>query len=121
MHRIALLHANLFYTISALVAALALWGLAAALVGQGAGARYRAALWVAVLLIAAEGLLGAILLLGGRGLPQAMHLVYGTIAAASLPLALGAARIPERRSSLILAATCFWVVAIAVRAWQTGG
>lgn len=120
MNRIALLHANLFYTIILVTTLLAGWALLAAIRGRGLGERSRALLWVAALLVAAEGLLGLLLLISGYWPPRAMHVVYGALAAVSLPLALGAADRPHQRSSRILAATCLWLIALVIRAWQTG-
>jgi hypothetical protein len=122
MERILLLHGRLQLTIGALLALLLLWGLACALLGR-VGRGYLAGLWVAQLLIIAQGALGLALVAGGArtpGLP--LHSVYGVVAAICLPAALGYNRGRGGRwEALIYAAACLFLLGVLARAYQTAG
>lgn len=122
MERILLLHGRLQVTIAVLLAILLAWGLICALQGR-VGRHYLAGLWVAQLLILAQGALGLALLAGGPrapGLP--LHIVYGVVAALCLPAALGYNRGREGRwEALIYAAACLFVLGVLARAYQTAG
>jgi hypothetical protein len=122
MERILLLHGRLQLTIAALLAFLLAWGLICALRGQ-VGQRYLAGLWVAQLLITAQGALGLALLAGGGrtpGLP--LHIVYGAVAALCLPAALAYNRGRGGRwEALIFAAACLFLLGVIARAYQTAG
>lgn len=120
MERIALLHSRLQFTISAVLAALLIWGLVAALRGR-VGQGYTAALWVAQLLIIAQSLLGLVLLFGDVALgPLALHIVYGLVAVSCLPAAFlynrGRA---SRWEALVFAAVCLFLLGIVIRAFET--
>jgi hypothetical protein len=122
MERILLLHGRLQLTIGALLAILLVWGLACALLGR-VGRGYLAGLWVAELLILAQGALGLALAAGGarmEGLP--LHSVYGVVAALCLPAALGYNRGRAGRwEALIYAAACLFLLGVIGRAYQTAG
>lgn len=122
MERIALLHSRLQLTISALAAILVLWGLLCAARG-GVGRGYVAGLWVAELLVLAQGALGGLLLLGGApagGL--ALHVVYGGVAALVLPGAIAYNRGRAGRwEALVLAAACLFLLGVVIRAFETAG
>ncbi|NNJ13231.1 hypothetical protein EKD04_023175 [Chloroflexales bacterium ZM16-3] len=121
MSHLALFHARLQVTITLALAILVLWGLVCALRGA-VGRGYTAALWVAELLIIAEALLGAPLLLGGaRPAGLAMHMVYGAVALGLLPGVIAYSRgRAGRREALIYAAVCLFLLGVAMRAYQTG-
>ncbi|NWF80744.1 MAG: hypothetical protein HXY37_11945 [Chloroflexi bacterium] len=121
IERIDQLHARLQFTIAGLLVLLLVWGLVCAWrsqVGQG----YRAALWVAQLLIGAQCLLGAILLArapaAAGGL--ALHIVYGVVALLGLPGALAYNRGRGGRwEALIFAAVCLFLLGVVIRAFET--
>jgi hypothetical protein len=86
--RIASLHAALLFTLLLVFGVLAVWGLAGAAFGQGPGRAYRSGLVIGQLLLVAEALLGALLLVGGlRPAQPALHVVYALVAIAVLPAA----------------------------------
>jgi hypothetical protein len=121
MSHLTLLHARLQITITIVLAALVLWGLACALRG-GVGRGYTAALWMAELLIIAEALLGLPLLFGvARPAHLALHIVYGAVALALIPgaIAYGRGR-ARRRDALTYAAVCLFLLGVALRAKLTG-
>lgn len=120
MERIAGLHSRLQLTITGLLVALVVWGLVCAWRGR-VGGGFTAGLWVAQLLIVAQGLLG-LALLAATGFPGelALHVIYGAVAAGCLPAAL---RYNSGRSSrweaLVLVAVCGFLLAIMGRAFET--
>lgn len=122
MERIALLHGRLQLTISGLLVALMLWGLICAARGH-VGRGYIAGLWVAQLLLLAQGALGLLLLAGGAGLAgMALHIIYGVVAALVIPAALAYNRgRASRWEALILAAACLFLLGVVIRAFETAG
>jgi hypothetical protein len=122
MTHLALLHARLLITVLLALAALVIWGLLCAARGS-VGGGYVAALWVAELLILAEGLLGLPLLLGTeRPARLALHIVYGAVAAALIPGAVAYSRGRAGRwEALAYTAVCLFLLGVAARAYQTGG
>jgi hypothetical protein len=116
------LHTSLVFTIVALLSALALWAIVAALRGAELGQQQRAGLWVAELLLLAECLVGGVLWARGmRPAQPEVHLLYGVVAAATIPALLwwpseGGARAAQAR----IAIGCVFLSAIALRALQTG-
>jgi len=121
MTRIALLHSRLPLTITALLVALLLWGLVCAARGR-VGRGYVAGLWVAQLLITAQGLLGGLLFAGGAPAGLALHSIYGVVAALCLPAAMAYNRGRAGRwEALIFAATCLFLLGVMIRAVATAG
>ncbi|HMQ33880.1 MAG TPA: hypothetical protein PKD53_24315 [Chloroflexaceae bacterium] len=120
MERIALLHSRLQLTISALLAVLVVWGLISAWRGR-VGQGYLAAIWVAALLIGAQALLGLALLLAVGLQPNlALHIVYGAVAAATLPAAVAYNRGRDTRwEALVFAAACLFLLGVVIRAFET--
>lgn len=120
MEHIAQLHSRLQLTISAVLIALVIWGLFCAWrarVGQG----YLAAIWVAELLLVAQALLGLLLLVDdGQPGRLALHIIYGAVALACLPAALAYNRGRSSRwEALVLAAACFFLLGVVIRAFET--
>lgn len=122
MERIALLHGRLQLTISGLLIILVLWGLLCAARG-GVGRSYVAGLWVAQLLLLAQGALGTLMLAGGAPLAgQALHVIYGVVAALVIPAALAYNRGRATRwEALVLAAACLFLLGVVIRAFETAG
>jgi heme A synthase len=122
MERIIQLHERLQVTITGVLVALLLWGLLLAALGR-VGRGYLAGLWVAELLLAAQVLLGVLIVLGGVPLgPLALHVIYGVVAALVIPAV--AAYVGERdgrREALILAGTCLFLLGMVGRAFETAG
>jgi hypothetical protein len=121
LHLISL-HARLQVTILFVLIALLLWGLVCVLRG-GVSQGYTSALWVAVLLVVAQSLIGlALLFTTGQFLRMAMHLVYGGLTLAMLPGALLAARRRGgRREALIYTTVCMLTFVVTLRTYSTGG
>lgn len=122
MARIALLHSRLQLTLSALLVALLLWGLICAARGR-VGQSYIAGLWVAQLLIMAQGLLGvSLLFVSGAPAGLALHGIYGLVAAGCLPAAIAYNRGRAGRwEALIFAAVCLFLLGVLIRAVATAG
>ncbi|MEW5991836.1 MAG: hypothetical protein AB1736_10905 [Chloroflexota bacterium] len=78
--------------------------------------------WI-VVLIAATGLLGVVLGLTAGWPADPLHLVYGVLAAVTLPgaWALSRTRPDPRRTVLVLAVAAIVQVILVVRLLQTGG
>mgnify|MGYP001300225527 CR=1 FL=1 len=69
----------------------------------------------------AQGLLGGILFLAGCRPADILHLVYGLIVIAAIPVAIGyASEKMEKRDMAILAFAAFAIVAAALRGAMTG-
>lgn len=92
-----------------------------AIAGRAPGPQlYGALVWV-VLAIAATGLVGLVVALSQRPPADPLHLLYGVLAAATLPGgALIARDRPARRRSAVLAITAIVLVILVVRLFQTG-
>lgn len=114
MERIALLHSRLPFTTTALLVVLLLWGLvelARGRVGQG----MLALLWMAQLLLVAQGILGMLMLLSNLRRPDlALHLIYGLLSVTFLPAALIYFREREGRRAVLTLLGCGFVLLILV-------
>ncbi|MCU0490933.1 MAG: hypothetical protein MUD01_05075 [Chloroflexaceae bacterium] len=121
MERIALLHGRLQVTLLLVMVALTLWGLVNGLRNLPATSNYRAGLWVGQLLMIANSLLGLILLFTvAQPLRLAVHIVYAVAALGCLPAAALFARQQEARwQSFTLAGTCFFLVGMMTRMYET--
>jgi len=122
MERIALLHDRLLTTLVLLLGVLLLWGLACVARGS-VGRGYIAGLWVAQLLIVAQGLLGVLLLVtGGQVVLYALHAIYGVTAAFFLPAAIAYNRgRAGRREALVYAGACVFLLGVLARTATTSG
>lgn len=120
MERLLLLHSRLQLTISALLVVLILWGLLCAARGA-VGRGFVAGLWVAELLLIAQGTLGGLLLAGGVPAGAlALHIIYGVVAALVIPGALAYTRGRTTRwEALLLAAACLFLLGVVIRAFET--
>jgi hypothetical protein len=118
---VADLHRAIGLAVLALAAVAAGWSVALS-VRSGAGGRpYLATLAIVVAGALAAALLGLVLLAGGPGPGDPLHLVYGVVAVGALPIAAVAAsgRRP-RTQSLVLLAAALVEVGVLVRLVQTG-
>ncbi len=89
--------------------------------GRAGGRPYLATVVLVVLGALAAAVLGLVLLAGGPGPGDPLHLVYGVIAVAALPVAvLAAAGRRPRTQSLVLLAGALVEVGVLVRLVQTG-
>jgi hypothetical protein len=122
VERIAELHAALLFTILLVLGALALWSGLFALLGRPAGSLLLSGLAIGELLLVAEALLGVVLYASGlRPARSELHLIYGLVAVALLPAAMGYAHDrPARQRHLTYALACLFVCALALRALETG-
>jgi len=88
---------------------------------RGVDGGYWGILVIGELLILAQGILGMVLLVGGEQPGRGIHILYGTVAALTLPAAYGLTRArDDRRTALVYGLLCFFVAAIAWRAAATG-
>jgi hypothetical protein len=122
MERIALLHNRLQFTITIVLLVLTCWGAFNLLRKASVGRAYGALLAIAGLLLLAEGLLGVFLLFGAQQPARlALHLVYGGLAVLALPLAYLVGRGRNERTQLtIYSAVSLFLVAMTIRAYETG-
>ncbi len=120
--RLTALHHNLLFTALAALAALLLLSVVGWVRGGGAGQAQRALTGIVSLLLASEALLGVALLIGGaRPLRPEIHAIYGALAALTLPaVALALRDAPPRSYHGGTALACVFLIAIALRALQTG-
>lgn len=123
MERLATLHASLLFTLLGVFGALCLWGLIGAALGRGPGRLYLSGLMIGQLLVVAQCLLGAALLLGGaRPFQPELHLVYAAVALGTVPAAQRYVRDRAPRQQLLTyALACLFLCAIALRGVETGG
>jgi hypothetical protein len=116
------IHARLLITILLFFGALAIWGFVNFLRGQPISGGYRGALAIGELLMIAEFLFGAALLLGGRQpYREGIHILYGIVAIITLPGTFAYTRGRDSRyEQLIYAIVCLFLCGIALRALETG-
>jgi hypothetical protein len=122
IERATRLHSGLLFTILLICAALLIWALAGLRRREPLAQRLLAGLWIAELLVLAECAVGALLWIAGlRPARPEPHLMYGLVAALTIPVALGmaAGRTPRASRSLV-AVACLFLAAIALRALLTG-
>lgn len=102
--------------------ALGLWGLLLWLRGSNPSGGYLGALIIAEGVIILQGLIGLVLLVTGHRPHDALHYLYGVVAAITLPAAYfygDGGR--ERRDSLIFGLAGLFLMGIAIRGIGTGG
>ncbi|NWG22288.1 MAG: hypothetical protein HXY39_18425 [Chloroflexi bacterium] len=118
MEHILRLHANLLFTILLVFGVLTVWALGHALLRRPAGQWLHGGMAVGVLLVLAECILGAIMLLRGLlPLRPEMHVLYGIIALLTVPIAHASARHrAPRPQGLVYALACLFVCVIVLRA-----
>ncbi len=116
------MHSRLLFTILLVFGVLMLWGIVDYLRGARTRDLYRALLAIGELLVVSEFVIGTLLLLNGRQPARsAMHIVYGVVAVATVPLVYGAVRRRDTRyEQLIYAFMCLFICAIILRALATG-
>lgn len=116
------MHARLLFTILLVFGGLLLWALALRFRNTPVGQWYGALLTIGSLLVLAEFIIGALLMLNGaRPARPMMHIVYGVIALVT-PSATAAYLRGRtgRNTSLIYAFMCLFLCAIALRGLATG-
>lgn len=122
MTHIALLHDRLHVTILLYMTILGVWGLFNFFRRHSVTDIYEGALTIGALLLASEVALGIILFVGGaRPARSSMHIIYGIVAVVCIPLVLRYTRTDHSRQTyLVYSLVCFFLAALAIRAWQTG-
>jgi CDP-diglyceride synthetase len=118
MEHILRLHANLLFTILLVFGLIGLWALILGLLRRPIGQWLHSGMAIGVLLIVAECILGAIVIVQGlRPIRTEMHILYGIIALLTIPIAHSSARNREARSQgLIYAFACMCVCVFVLRA-----
>ncbi|HWQ16091.1 MAG TPA: hypothetical protein VNL77_25045 [Roseiflexaceae bacterium] len=122
MDRLVALHANLLFTILAVLGVLAIWGLAGAWRARLPGNLYLSCLAIGELLLVSEALIGVALFVAGlRPARPELHIVYAVVAVAALPVAHRYVRDrPPRQRWLTYALTCVFLCAVVLRGVETG-
>jgi len=119
----ALLHGRLANTVVMYAILMALWGFWRYFRKQGMDSSYWGAVVIAEVLILIQGAVGVFMRISGI-LPARgwFHILYGIVAAISLPAVYMFTKgRDERRDMLIYAAIFLFLTGIALRAMATGG
>ncbi len=119
----ALLHGRLANTVVMYAILMALWGFWRFFRKQGMDSSYWGAVVIAEVLILIQGAVGVFMRISGI-LPARgwFHILYGIVAAISLPAVYMFTKgRDERRDMLIYAAIFLFLTGIALRAMATGG
>jgi hypothetical protein len=120
--QIARLHANLMFTILAVVALCSMVCFVQALRNHHLTPLQRAGFWIAELLIITEAALGGILWFQAvRPLQPTTHLIYALVALMIIPIGMGTLITGSaRRTQLSLGMLGIFLLAIILRSLQTG-
>lgn len=123
MSTLVLIHNRLSVTMMLFLGALALWGFWSYLRGPGVTGSYWGTLVVGEILILVEGVIGGILYaLGDYPARGGLHILYGIVAAISIPSAFAFTRgRTGRYESLIYGLIALFLLGITIRARTTGG
>lgn len=117
---LAFLHERLASTAILFFLAAGLWGLVTHFRRRSVGPEYWGILAIGELLILVQGVLGALLWLGGDRPGRAIHLLYGVVAVITLPAYYAFSRgQDDRRAALTYGLICLFLVAIGLRAAGT--
>jgi len=115
------IHGLLANTVMLFMALAGAWGVLLYARRRGVDGGYWGILVIGELLILAQGILGMVLLVGGEQPGRGIHILYGVVAALTLPAAYGFTRArDDRRAALVYGLLCLFVAAIAWRAATTG-
>ncbi len=121
MSNLIRLHTNLLFTLLAVLTILSVVLFVRAARNQEWHQWVRAGLGIMQLLLIAEFLIGVLLWMQGQrpARPEA-HIMYGVVAIATAPLALGWVRSrTPRQAQFIMGIVCVFLAAIVLRALQT--
>jgi hypothetical protein len=115
------LHGMLANTVLLFMVVASVWGLLLYARRRGVDGGYWGILVIGELLVLAQGILGLVLLIGGEQPGRGVHILYGVVAALTLPAAYGFTRgRDDRRAALVYGLLCLFLAAIAWRAATTG-
>lgn len=115
------IHGMLANTVLLFMVLAGAWGVLRYARRRGVDGGYWGVLVIGELLILVQGILGMVLLAGGEQPGRGIHVLYGAVAALTLPAAYGFTRArDDRRASLVYGLLCLFVGAIAWRAATTG-
>lgn len=121
---IGAIHENLANTAALYIGALAIWGLWRYLRKQGVDSSYFGALVIAEVLFVLQGALGTYIWASGLGAPARgwFHVLYGMVCVLVAPgIYLFTKGDDQRRTMLIYALGCIFLVGIVFRSMATGG
>lgn len=114
------IHGRLAYTALYFIIFMSMWGLWRLLRKQGLGSNYWGALIIGEILIVVQGLLGGYLWLIGARPERSIHVLYGVVAALTIPAIYAFTKGgQERREMLIYAVALLFQVGILIRAIGT--
>ncbi|MCJ7514065.1 MAG: hypothetical protein MUO23_14005 [Anaerolineales bacterium] len=118
----SIIHGLLANTVMLFTLLAGLWGLLLYVRRRSVDGGYWGILVIGELLILAQGVLGIVLLVGGKQPGRGIHILYGAVAALTLPAAYGFTRArDDRRAALTYGLLCLFLTAIAWRSATTGG
>ncbi|HEU5013408.1 MAG TPA: hypothetical protein VFT66_12875 [Roseiflexaceae bacterium] len=122
MTMLLFIHAALLRTILLFFGVLMLWGVVNFLRREPITGSYRGALIIGEVLMIAQFLVGAAMLLGGlQPARLALHILYGFVAILALPGTAAFVRGRDPRwANLMYALICLFLCGIALRALETG-
>jgi heme A synthase len=113
-------HARLANTALFFIIAMAIWGLWRLIRKQGLSSNYWGALIIAEILIIVQGLLGGYLWLTGLRPDRSIHVLYGIVAALTIPAIYAFTKGgQERREMIIYSVALLVLVGILLRAIST--
>lgn len=115
------LHQGLFRTGLLITALIGIWGLVMYLRKLAPGGGFRATLVLTEVLFIVQGLIGALMVFGGRGPHDGLHWLYGILLVILLPIAAtyAAGRGP-RREALVYGLAGLFMAGLTIRAFTTG-
>lgn len=114
------LHSRLANTAVLFALALGLWAMWSYMRGRGVSPSYWGALIIGELLMIAQGILGVLLVIGGKTPGDLVHFLYGVLVALSWPGAYIYTHARMGRSeAAIYALVSFFIFGLAIRAIMT--
>lgn len=114
------IHARLATSMLLFLSVAGLWGLASYLLRRGVSPSYWGILAIGELLILAQVIVGVALWLDGARPARGIHLLYGVVAAISLPGYYAYSKgTDDRRTALNFGLICLFLVGISLRAMGT--
>ena len=114
------IHARLATTMLLFLAIAAVWGLASFFLRREVSGSYWGILAVGEILIVAQVIVGVVLLIQGARPDRGIHILYGVVAAISLPAYYAYTRgRDDRQANLTYGLICLFIIGISLRAMGT--
>jgi hypothetical protein len=114
------LHGGLANALALFTIIAAMWGAMSAVRRRAVDSNYWGILAIAEILTLLQGLLGGLLYVGGSRPALGVHILYGGLTAAALPLYYSLSKgSNDRRAALIYSLICLFMFAMSLRAIAT--